>query len=62
MIGIVIRVSVTILVIKIQIVMNTKEQNENVSELIFMVSNISMDCDTEGSMDSDCGCDAVDGE
>lgn len=42
--------------------MNAKKQSEYVSEIVFMASNISMDCDTEGSMDSDCGCDAVDGE
>jgi hypothetical protein len=42
--------------------MNANEHKENVSEMIFVLSDSGMDCDTEGSMDSDCSCDAVDGE
>lgn len=33
-----------------------------VSELIMMNQMNKMDCRTEGSMDDDCDCDAVDGK
>lgn len=41
----------------------TRMQNENVSELLFLTSEMfyNMDCSTEGSTDSDCDCDGVDG-
>lgn len=36
-------------------------KNEYVSELIMMNQMKCMDCPGEGSGDSDCGCDKVDG-